>query len=259
MLNNKLIALVGGKPNHSRKRYVWTAYNSMQQGEYPFKGSIPDVGLALVSETRFNKEDLSKPLPPHLCFFLQPPALIDDLDPSKIRLDVMPVLSSDAPAMYIESNPSIQYPVNNGEYLSVTLEANFMILLPEAADKTESIQPIFKWQPEPSSYESIVTRYIRNDLGETSVDITHYKEDGSSTSTRFDFDQFSLNDPRLIFNMVVESDKITVTINGEYSGFLPYASNVKGKGYFTILYPETNEQGANIAEVYRVSLTRDYT
>lgn len=258
MLNNKLIALVGTKPNQTHKSYVWSAYNSMQQGEYPFKDSIPDVGLALVSETRFNNGDVSKPLPPHLCFLLQSPVLIDDLDPSKIRLDVMPVLGSDAPAMYIESNPTIQYPVKEDEYLSITLEANFMILLPEAEDKTKSIQPIFKWQPEPNSYESIVARYIRDDEGNTSVDITHFKEDGSSTSSSFDFDQFSLNDPRLIFNMVVESNKVTVTVNGKYSGFLPYTTSVKGNGHLTILYPEDGEQGANIAEVYRVSLTRDY-
>lgn len=256
MLNNKLFALVGTKPNQSHKSYVWSAYSYKEQGEYPFKYSFPGVGAALASEDKIKKGDVSKPLTPHLFFLLHEPGLIDEPDPSKTRLDVMRVLGVGFPAMNIESNPTIQYPVKEGEYLSITLEANFMILLPEAADKTESIQPIFKWQPEPNSYESIVARYIRNDLGETSVDITHFKEDGSSTSTKFGFDQFSLNDPRLFFNMVVGSNKVTVTINSKYSGFLPYSTSVKGDGHLTILYPEVGEQGANNAEVYRVSLNR---
>lgn len=259
MLNNKLFALVGTKPAASLKlpkTLVWSAYNSLKQKNYPFKGYLPNVGLALVAESNFENSDGTKPLPPHLCFPLQAPPILDELDPARVRLDVMPVLEIGANAMYIEEDPMIRYPVKEGELFSITLEANFMILLPEAPDKTESIQPIFKWQPEPSSYESIVARYLRNDMGETSVDITHFRADGSSESTKFEFDQFSLDDPRLIFNMSVEPDKVIVTVNGRYSGTLPFSTDVKGEGHFVILYPELEEQGANIAEVYRVSMTR---
>lgn len=260
MLNNKLLALVGSKSRDSQVlpyTLVWSAFNSLKQENYLHKGSIPNVGLALVSETNYEVGgDDSILRPPHLCFPLQAPNVIDELDPARVRLDVFPVLEIGANAMYIEENPGIKYPVKENEYFSITLEANFMILLPESEIKTESIQPIFKWQPEPSAYESIVARYLRNDLGETSVDITHFRADGSSTSTKFDFDQFVLNEPRMFFNMVVEPDKITVTVNGKYSGSLPFSTSVEGEGHFVILYPELDEQGANIAEVYRVSLSR---
>lgn len=256
MFNNKFIAMVGGR-KPSPKTLTWSAFGSLRQVDYPFKGAIQNVGLALVADEHYPSDGApAAPLPPHLCFPLQAPVVLDPTDPIKTRLDVIPVLENGTNAMYVEEAPIIQYPVKPGERFSATLECEFMILLPEAEDKDLSIQPIFKWQPDPAAYESIVVRFLRNDMGETSLDITHFGADGSSNTTKFDFDQFVLNDPRMFFNMVVTDSEITVTVNAKYSGSLPYTTNVEGPGHFIILTPEDGEQGANIAEVYRVALTR---
>lgn len=256
MLNNKLFAMVGGR-KPSPKTLTWSAFGSLRQADYPFKDSIQNVALALVADEQYPTDKIpTAPLTPHLCFPLEAPVVLDPTDPSKTRLDVFPVLEIGANAMYVEEDPVIQYPVKPGERFSVTLECEFMILLPEAQDKTLSIQPIFKWRPDPAAYESIDVRFLRNDMGETSVDITHFGADGSSNTTKFDFDQFVLNDPRMFFNMVVTDTEITVTVNAKYSGSLPYTTNVEGPGHLIILTPEVEEQGANIAEVYRVTLSR---
>lgn len=258
MLNN-LIFLVGATPEEESAPYldfIWSATGSRIQEQYHYATTQPGYALALAPDNIFDPEKNDVRQPPHLFFPSIVPDLLDGSNAELARFDVLLALDSAQAAMQVEPHPVIAHPVSAGEELIISLEAQFMVLLPMDENKDTSIQPLFRWQPYPGSYESVVARFLRDDEGDTAIDLTHYKADFSAEIARFAFSQWKLNDPRMIFRLAIRGDSLEFFVNGDSIGSMPYASSEVGDGHLTILYPQNGEQGANIAGIHLVRVSR---
>lgn len=259
MLNNMFLVLSGSsntEPTEKIEDYIWSAFELTKQNNYHYATTQSGIALAQSPDNVYDpdKNDVSQP--PHLYFKPQVPEVLDPDNPELARWNVLPSLEAGHAAMSLESHPVIAYPVEEGKELIISMEAQFMVLLPTDETKNMSVQPLFRWRPYPGSYETVSANFLRDDEGETYIDLIHYDYDYSAHIAQFPFSQWKLNDSRMVFRLVVRSDQLEFFVNGESIGTMEYRGYESGPGDLTILYPQQGEQGANIAEPHLIRVHR---
>lgn len=258
-MNNNLLILAGACapiPAPERMDFSWSAYGLRLQSRYAHKAHSDSYPLAQPADEVYDPARDSELQLPQLLYGGHVPAVVDGDIEELARLDVIPALTDSHPGAVLQDHPVIASPIEPGKELVISMEIAYMILLPMAEDKTESKQPLFSWRPQHGSYEHVEAVFVRDDQGDCFIDLIRAFPDFSDTTDRFAFDQFTLNDPRMIFRMTVRSDEVSFNVNGLDFGPVPYSSTEDGPGQLTILGPLVNEQGANIAEIYHVRVDR---
>lgn len=258
-MNNRLIIFAGAKPASSEPElmdYSWSAYGLTKQDLYQHKYVSESYPVAQVADEVYDPTRNNYPQPPHLLYGYTAPTVLDGNNEELARVDVIPAMRENHPAAVIQGHHVIKSPVRQDEELVISMEAAFMILLPEDETKTESLQPIFNWRPELGSYEQVEAVLVRDDEGECFIDLIRHYPGFIVERDRFPFSQWLLNDPRMIFRMIVRNGSVTFHVNGQDIGTVGFASSEPGPGHLTILGPLVSEQGANIAQIYHVRVDR---
>lgn len=258
-MNNKFIIMTGARPASTGAElmdYSWSAYGLTGQAHYQHRYVSESYPVAQVADEVYDPARNSEPQPPHLLYGFAAPTLIDVDNEELARVDVMSALRENHPAAVIQDHRVMASPIRQGEELVVSMEAAFMILLPEDDTKSESLQPIFNWRPEPGSYEQVEAVLVRDDTGECFIDLVRHQTGFEVERDRFPFSQWLLNGPRMIFRMTVRNGSVSFHVNGQDLGTVGFSSSEPGPGHLTILGPLVSEQGANIAQIYHVRTDR---
>lgn len=235
--------------------YVWSANLLSEQKDYVFKHKTEPYYF-WSEDSAFVKDSSNTEYLPHLLLGTRDITVLEPDSPHRARVDVQAAVDANIPAVMMKNFPPLATPKDR-ETINLVLDTKFMILLPEAEDKSESRFTLMGWRPDPSSSEYIELRIVRDDMGECKLELVMLGDEEPEKIEELNFDQWDLLKDRHRFIMTIgHGATIMITCNGQvlFSGNRPFTKD--GPGYFYAFEYYSDFQKTNVSEVHRVEISR---
>lgn len=258
MLSNKLVTLVGpGKSAlPSPLSFTWSAFLLPRQSNYAYSAYSTQYPLVQVADETYDDSKNSQRQFPFIRFGKQAPALTGMENPETAFLDMSEAVSAGHIGALMQDHPTLAAPFREGETLKIEMVASVMILLPEAEDQIESKHALMTWKPSPTSNIRFELRIVRDETGDTSLELVYHKGDGTSLALQEGFSQWLLNDAKLHFSLVITKEKVEMYLGAGLMGSMLLQDLEPGDGYLTLFEPVHGFQKMNIARLQQLSIDR---
>lgn len=257
MLSNKLIMLAspGGSQPKSLS-YTWSAFLLPRQSNYAYSAYSTQYPLVQVADETYDDAKNDQRQYPFIKFGKDAPVQVGMDNPETAFLDMSSAVSDGHIGVLAQNHPALASPIGDGERLRIEMVASVMILLPEDEDATESKHALMTWKPSATSNTRFELRIVRNEMGETSLELVYHKGDGNALALQEDFSQWLLNDQKLHFSLVITKEKVEMYLGAGLMGSMLLNGLEPGGGYLTLFEPVHNYQKMNIARLQQLSIER---
>lgn len=248
----------GSEPK--KEGYVWTAYRFPLQADYWHKNKVPNR-LSWVADNVYEPSKPGKKYSPVLLLGNKTPVMIDENSPHGSKMELVNIDIDDgvitdsiSPPIMMEGNALISTPKDR-EMLKVSVTAEFMILLPMSEIDLVTRATLIGWKPSPSSVDRLELLIVRDEEGNTKLELVTQSEHAAETVVEVVFEQ-----PELVLDNTIDihftKERVEVYINSEkrYEGFIP--SFKQGDGYLWFFDKYRDYQSFNIVRPSVVRIER---